>query len=62
MTPEQQRAVDQAEIKVRIIDNGLLVRAGRGWLFFKTWEEASAEVGKWLKVVESKRNGQSDRA
>ena len=59
MTPERQRAADQSEIKVKRINNGLLVRGlGDGWLYFKSWEEASPEIGKKLDEREHK----SDRA
>lgn len=34
LTPEQQRDLDLSEIKVRVIDNAILVKLGTGWLSF----------------------------
>ncbi len=42
-------------ISVRLIENGLLVKTGPGWLFFLTWEKASEHIEKRLQALEKER-------
>lgn len=37
LTPEQQRDIDLSEIKIRVIENAILVKLGTGWLSFGSW-------------------------
>lgn len=62
MTPQEQRHTDQAEIKVKLIENGVLVRCGDGWFSFDTWEKASAHIAERLKALEKKRQQAQEAA
>lgn len=55
ITPEQQRDIDLSEIKIKVIDNAILVRLGPAWLSFATWDEASANVGERIATVYKER-------
>lgn len=48
---EVQAEQDKAEIKVKVINNGILVKAGEGWFTFKTWDEASIHIGHRITAV-----------
>ncbi len=51
----QQRNADRAEIKIRLIENGILVGAGQGWFTFQTWERASEHIALRLERLEKER-------
>lgn len=51
----QQSQSDRAEIKIKLLDNGLLIKTGPSWLAFPTWKEASEFVGARIKALEKKR-------
>lgn len=57
--PEKQRTVDKAEIKIRLIENGILVGAGPdGWFSFTKWEGqhgASEHIGARLERIAKER-------
>lgn len=57
MTPEQQKAHDQAEIKVKLIDNGVLVKIGPGWFAFDSWVRASECIGRRIETLLHERRG-----
>ena len=42
---------DRAEIKVKVIANGLLVKIASGWFAFDTWEKASAHIALEIKSL-----------
>lgn len=52
---ETTQQSDQAEIKIRLAENGLMVRIGKGWLVFPTWAEASTHIEARLKALKEKR-------
>lgn len=54
----QQSASDKAEIKIKLIDNGLLVKTGQSWLAFTSWTEASAFVNARIVALKKKRTVQ----
>ena len=54
---EKQSAMDRAEIKVKLLENGVLVKTGQGWFSFKTWSEASFHINSRIKALLSKRTG-----
>ena len=49
-TPEQQATHDRSEIKVKLCENGLMVKAGEGWLVFEGAE--GNPVAGWIKASE----------
>lgn len=52
----QQRTADKAEIKVKLIENGILVGAGPdGWFSFPTWAKASEHIGLRLDRLAKER-------
>lgn len=55
MSAEEQSAQDRAEIKVKLIENGVLVKVGPEWFSFKTWDEASSHIGGRLERLELAR-------
>lgn len=54
-TPRQQSEYDNAVIKVKLIENAVLVGAGTGWFSFPDWEKASHHVGARLKILQEQR-------
>lgn len=48
MTPEQQRRDSMAEVKIRPIVNGVLVKDATGWRAFDLWGEASSYIEQRL--------------
>lgn len=55
MTPAEQAEQARAEIKIRVIDNAVLVGTAGRWLAFGTWDEASKMIGARVKDLFSKR-------
>ena len=58
LTPEQQRDLDLSEIKIRVIENAILVKSGTGWLSFQNWSGnggASAHISHRIAKVYSER-------
>lgn len=51
MEPQEQSASDRAEIKIKLIENGVLVKIGPEWFSFKTWEEASVHIDARLEKL-----------
>lgn len=51
----RQSEFDRAEIKVKLIDNGVLVKTGNSWLAFDQWERAAVFIGERLKTLDKKR-------
>lgn len=51
LTPEQQRDLDLSEIKIRVIDNAILIKVGVGWLSFKDWPEASKHISHRIQTL-----------
>jgi prefoldin subunit 5 len=53
----QQAAMDTAEIKVKVIENGILVKIGPGWYTFKHWQEASTYIDHRInKLLEERKS------
>ncbi len=44
MNAHEQSALEKATIKVRLIENGVLVSSGDGWFTFDSWEGASRHI------------------
>ena len=44
-SPAEQRYIDQSEIKIKLIRNGVLVKTRKGWFSFPNWNEASIFIG-----------------
>lgn len=57
MDPVEQSAEARAEIKVKLIENAILVKAGPGWLSFETWDKASSHIGARLEKLKKERVG-----
>ncbi len=57
MEPHEQSAHDKAQIVVKLIENGVLVKAGSAWFSFPTWTKASEHIGERLKVLQGERTG-----
>ncbi len=58
LTPEQQRDLDLSEIKVRVIENAILIKLGTGWLSFGSWTGkggASEHIDHRIKALFKKR-------
>ncbi len=56
MSAQDQSAADKAVIKIKLIENGILVGCGiDGWFSFETWERASEHIGMRIKRLESDR-------
>ena len=55
MDPKEQSAFDKATIKVRLIENAILVTCGEGWLSFETWERASQHIAARVAALKAKR-------
>ena len=55
---EQQRQEDRAEIKIKLIENAIIVKDGQGgWRSFPTWAAASFHINSRIKALMTKRNG-----
>lgn len=54
-TPEQHRKEEADLIKVRLVENAILVRAGAGWFSFQTWTEASKHIEARLNALKEQR-------
>ncbi len=53
-----QSEVEKATIKVKLIENSILVGCGPdGWFSFATWEKASEHIGIRLERLKSDRVG-----
>lgn len=57
MEPQEQSAEARAEIKVKLIENGVLIKLGPGWLAFPTWPEASAHIAARIEKLKRERDG-----
>ena len=57
----QQSAHDRAEIKIKLIENGVLVKGGIEWFSFKTWDEASKHIGARLEKLKKTRADQAKK-
>lgn len=57
---QEQSAIDRATIKVKLIENSILVGCGPdGWFSFKTWEGkggASEHIAARLERLEKERH------
>lgn len=51
----RQSALDRATVKVRLIENGVLVSGGEGWFTFATWAKASEHIGLRLERLAKER-------
>lgn len=54
---EHQSADDRAEIKVKVIENGVLVKTGEGWFSFPDWDSAAPYIGRRIEALRKKRAG-----
>lgn len=57
LTPQEQSNMDRTQIAVRLIENGILIRVGIGWVYFLDWEKASTHIAARLEALRIKRNG-----
>lgn len=48
---------DRAEIKIKVIENGLIVKTGLGWFAYEDDEKAFANVRARIKALRAKRTG-----
>lgn len=56
MDNTQQSAMDRATIRVKLIENGVMVGCGElGWFAFKTWEDASEHIAARLEKLKKLR-------
>lgn len=58
LSSEQQRDLDLSEIKIRVIENAILVKLGTAWLSFGSWTGkggASEHIGYRLQTLYKKR-------
>lgn len=58
LTPEQQRDQDMSEIKIRVIQNAILVKLGTAWLSFPEWTGkagASAHIEYRIQALYKER-------
>jgi len=46
-----------AEVKVKIIANGLLVKTQDGWFSFRTWDDASKHIESALVIIRKRLFG-----
>jgi len=51
MEPKEQSVADRAEIKVKLIDNGILVKQGPSWRTFNNWFDASIHIGARIEKL-----------
>lgn len=47
---EHQSAFDKSEVKVKMVQNGFIVKTGE-WFVFPTWEEAVAHMGRHFHAI-----------
>ena len=53
---ESQRQDSQAEIKIKLIENGILVKAGpSGWFTFPDWPTAGKHIAARLEALRRAR-------
>lgn len=57
MDNKEQSAHDKAQIVVKLIENGVLVKTGPAWFSFATWPEAAEHIGQRLKTLQGERAG-----
>lgn len=55
MDAKTQSQTDQAEIKIKLIENGVLVKTGAGWFTFDDDEAAWRHVKARLAALRAKR-------
>lgn len=53
---QKQSAEDRAEIKIKLIRNGLLVKCIKGWDAFPSWEKAQEHIAKLIDGLMEKIN------
>lgn len=59
MEPQEQSAHDRAEIKIKVLSNGILVKAGIEWSAFPNWVLASDYIAE--RLASSKVGSLRDR-
>lgn len=53
--PENNEQKKEDGILIRVIENGVLVRCGIGWMYYPNWERASEGVGDRIDAIKKKR-------
>lgn len=57
MEPKEQSVMDKTTIKVRVIENAVMVSAGDGWFSYPTWDKASEHIGIRIERLKAERLG-----
>lgn len=57
LNPEEQSANDRSEIKIKVIENGILIRTGSAWLAYDSWARASSAIGHRIEQIKKARTG-----
>lgn len=53
---QQQSAADGNELRIKLIENAIIVKAGpAGWFAFDDWPKASAHIAARIDVLKAKR-------
>lgn len=53
---DEQREQERAQIKIRLIENAVLVSGGQhGWFSFPTWAAAASHIEARLQALKKKR-------